>query len=240
MPTMDSNVTANTTAADLQEPRSEAQAAALPGPVGPGNKKRRSRAKQLDWNRHRDELKQLYVHEEKTLAEVMETMETKYRFVARSVCRMAIGLIVDHNNPGLTPSSKQDYKRVFKAWEWRRYLPRGVAQAMVRKGEARERAGRDTVFLYGGREVTRDQAAQSYARARQASTAEGWVVGAWVRSVLRERMSLIRSTQSLQPPRASATTLPPQLCHRQSQTSQSNWRLRSMLKNGRVIQCTTS
>ncbi len=62
----------------------ETQAGALPGHAGP-SKKRRPRAKGLNWQGHRGVLKQLYMHEEKTLKDVMAIMETEHGFVARSV-----------------------------------------------------------------------------------------------------------------------------------------------------------
>ncbi len=47
------------------------------------NKKGRSRSKQLAWERHKELLKQLYLHDGQKLTEVMEVMRTAHNFEAR-------------------------------------------------------------------------------------------------------------------------------------------------------------
>ena len=86
MPRMDnSNNIANTASLGLvQEAHSETRGC-LPIP-----QRRRAGTKNLDWATHRDVLKQLYMHEEKTLKDVMRIMESKHGFVARSVSRLSL------------------------------------------------------------------------------------------------------------------------------------------------------
>ncbi|KAH6626571.1 ankyrin repeat-containing domain protein [Chaetomium sp. MPI-SDFR-AT-0129] len=86
-------------AAETQGPSQTAGTPRLEG------KRRRSKYKHLDWNKHRSLLDQLYVREQKTLEEVMEIMQSKNGFVA----------------------SKQAFKRVFKGWGFRRYGRRAPA-----------------------------------------------------------------------------------------------------------------
>ena len=71
----------------LQGAEPETSAATRPGRVGLSSTKRRPRAKDLDWKGHRAVLEQLYMHEEKTLKDVMAIMEIEHGFVARSVRR---------------------------------------------------------------------------------------------------------------------------------------------------------
>ena len=93
MARMDSNNLANTTSLGLVE---GAESQTRPRPPTPqelprlSSKRRRMKTKNLDWARHRDVLKQLYMHEEKTLKDVMRIMESRHGFVARSVSRLLL------------------------------------------------------------------------------------------------------------------------------------------------------
>ena len=81
---MDNNTTTNNTLDLLQNAEGQSQAAARPEGVG-SSKKRRSRSnlKQREFVKHRDVLKQLYMHEEKTLDDVMGVLKSKHGFEAR-------------------------------------------------------------------------------------------------------------------------------------------------------------
>ncbi|KAF5705093.1 rhomboid family [Fusarium mundagurra] len=90
---------------------------------------RRRKYDNLDWESHRAVLKQLYLDENKTLAETMAKMKERYSFVA----------------------SEKLYKLQFKKWAWQKNLPATHSQFMVDKINKRRREERkETVFTFGG------------------------------------------------------------------------------------------
>ncbi|KAK7419225.1 hypothetical protein QQZ08_010937 [Neonectria magnoliae] len=90
--------------------------------------RRRSRYRQLNWDRQKARLKTLYLDENKTLKETMSIMKDKYSFVA----------------------SEKLYKERLKQWGRHKNLPVPIAEFMAgRAKERRRKRGRETVFTYG-------------------------------------------------------------------------------------------
>ncbi|KAF5654111.1 rhomboid family [Fusarium sp. NRRL 25303] len=90
---------------------------------------RRRKYDNLDWESHREVLKQLYLDDNNTLAETMAKMKEKYSFVA----------------------SEKLYKLQFKKWDWQKNLPATHSRFMVDKINKRRREERkETVFTFGG------------------------------------------------------------------------------------------
>ncbi|RDW80899.1 hypothetical protein BP5796_05597 [Coleophoma crateriformis] len=107
---------------------------------------RRSRQGNLDLEDHKDELKNLYLIEDKSLKEVMTIM---------------------HENHSL-PISMKRYKDRFEAWGWRKNLPGEYAQWMVQKAHKRKREdGKETVFHYGGLQWDKAEAERSATRSKK-------------------------------------------------------------------------
>ncbi|CZR60682.1 uncharacterized protein PAC_10578 [Phialocephala subalpina] len=87
-----------------------------------------------DWEKHHDEIKRLYIDENKTLPETMEIMA---------------------NELGFEPSLEQ-YKKQFKKWNWSKYVPTKEAFWMDSKATKRKREEKkDTIFDYRGQTYTK-------------------------------------------------------------------------------------
>ncbi|KPM45639.1 hypothetical protein AK830_g910 [Neonectria ditissima] len=109
-------------------------------PTGP---KRRSRYRQLNWNRQKARLKTVYLDENKSLAETMQIMKNEYSFDA----------------------SVKLYKEKFKQWGWSKNLPVPIAEFIVGKAKERRRnRGEETVFTYGGRQWDQARAEHTLSR----------------------------------------------------------------------------
>ncbi|KAL8960231.1 MAG: hypothetical protein Q9193_003028 [Seirophora villosa] len=111
-----------------------------------GRSSRRARSGHLDWSAHKDTIKELYLDQNMTLAQTMKAMNEQYSFDA----------------------SKKLYKTMFKEWNWSKNLSADAAQKMVEKSKRRKREeNKDTVFLYGGREVESHRLESTVARAKK-------------------------------------------------------------------------
>ncbi|KAM0277130.1 hypothetical protein ACHAO9_012640 [Fusarium lateritium] len=97
---------------------------------------RRRRYDNLDWESHREVLKQLYLDDNNTLSETMARMEERYSFVA----------------------SEKLYKLQFKKWGWQKNLPATHSLFMVDIINKRRREqGKETVFSFGGQKWDYDK-----------------------------------------------------------------------------------
>ncbi|KAK4228436.1 hypothetical protein QBC38DRAFT_414506 [Podospora fimiseda] len=111
----------------------------------PKARSRRSKYGNLDWEKHKSELKQLYLDDNLTQPEVLGIMQMQHSFLA----------------------SAKLYKEKFKEWGWEKNLPSGHARFMKLKDEERRREeGKSTLFHYGGREYTAERAAKTLSRAK--------------------------------------------------------------------------
>lgn len=70
------------------------------------------------WNNHKAAIERLYLAEDKTLKDVMDTMETSHNFQATYVKEHKL------SSESLTDvlSSKSQYERQFKSWKFRKNL----------------------------------------------------------------------------------------------------------------------
>ncbi|KAK8084450.1 hypothetical protein PG997_005721 [Apiospora hydei] len=107
---------------------------------------RRSKYKHLDWDAHKDIIRQLYLDDDKTLAETMDTMKNTHSFEA----------------------SHKLYKAKFKEWHWVKNLPFDTATFMMGKAKARKRVeDKETVFSFGGRNWETSRIESTLARANK-------------------------------------------------------------------------
>jgi hypothetical protein len=66
------------------------------------------------------------------------------------------------------------YKEQFDVWQWKKKLPKEVAQFMTEKAKKRKReAQKDTLFSYGGKKWTRARAEKSVARSKPGQEPSG-------------------------------------------------------------------
>jgi len=66
---------------------------------------------------------------------------------------------------GFNFDRQKAYKEQFDLWQWKKKLPKEVAQFMTEKAKKRKREERkDTLFSYGGKKWTRARAEKSVAR----------------------------------------------------------------------------
>ncbi|KXH48083.1 hypothetical protein CNYM01_11608 [Colletotrichum nymphaeae SA-01] len=97
---------------------------------------KRRKHNSLNWDLHQSELKQLYLNEDKTLAETMKVMKERHNFDA----------------------STKLYKLQFKKWEWHKNLPATHSRFMVEKARKRKHEeNKDTVFTYGNQTWDRNK-----------------------------------------------------------------------------------
>ncbi|KAL9010743.1 MAG: hypothetical protein Q9173_004349 [Seirophora scorigena] len=115
-----------------------------------GRSSRRARSGHLDWSAHKDTIKELYLDQNMTLAQTMKAMNEQYSFDA----------------------SVKLYKTKFKEWNWSKNRSADTARKMVEKSKRRKREGnKDTVFLYGGREVESHRLESTLARTKKPKVA---------------------------------------------------------------------
>ncbi|KAF8849071.1 hypothetical protein BDZ45DRAFT_810268 [Acephala macrosclerotiorum] len=113
----------------------------------PRRSARRSRNGYTDLATYKEELKRLYLMENKSLKDVMADMNGKYS----------------------VPESMKRYKEQFDAWGWRKNLPGEYAQWMAQKANKRKREdGKDTIFIYGGAEWDKGVVERSAVRSKKA------------------------------------------------------------------------
>jgi hypothetical protein len=116
---------------------------------------RRSRRGNLDFETHKEELKRLYLTEDKSLKDVMAIMKEEHSL----------------------PESTKRYKEKFEAWGWRKNLPGEYAQWMAQKAHKRQREdGKETVFLYGGLQWDKADAEKSVTRSKKVRHETGSIV----------------------------------------------------------------
>ncbi|KAK3376581.1 Clr5 domain-containing protein [Lasiosphaeria ovina] len=93
----------------------------------------RSKYKGLDWDTHKPMMKTLYMDKDMSLTDTMGVMERECSFKA----------------------SQKAYKEQFDSWQWKKKLPKEIAQYMVEKDKKRKRQGKKgTVYKWGGRKWT--------------------------------------------------------------------------------------
>ncbi|KAH7169989.1 hypothetical protein EDB81DRAFT_150522 [Dactylonectria macrodidyma] len=136
-----------------QPPSGDPQvSSALQADVAPGS--RRSKYGNLDWERHKPQLQQIYLKDNNSLAETMKIMRTQHSFEA----------------------SQKLYKSKFKDWGWNKNLPGHIAEFMVETAKKRKRdRGSDTVFSYGGRNYDESRAMNTLSRTKQRAENEAEV-----------------------------------------------------------------
>ncbi|KAI0454976.1 hypothetical protein F5B21DRAFT_473344 [Xylaria acuta] len=124
----------------------------LPGPSEPDPSsgipwvRKRTRYGHLDWVAHRNEIRRLYLEEDRTLKETMDIMAKTYSFNA----------------------SEKLYKKKFKEWGWPKNLPVEMAVFITQKTrERKQEENKDTVFIYGGRHFDYKRAEDTISRARR-------------------------------------------------------------------------
>ncbi|KAH8884179.1 hypothetical protein GQ53DRAFT_830103 [Thozetella sp. PMI_491] len=111
------------------------------------NPARRTKYGSLNWEQHRDEMRIIYLDENKSLADTMRIMRGKYNFEA----------------------STKLYKDKFKEWGWQKNLPTKIALFMTDKAKKRKRdKGKETIFTYRERPWTKARAESTLTRAKKA------------------------------------------------------------------------
>ncbi|KAJ2996040.1 hypothetical protein NUW58_g1107 [Xylaria curta] len=124
-----------------------------PSDAGPSSNappaRKRARYGNLDWEAHKNEIRKLYLDQDRTLKETMEVMAQTHSFNA----------------------SEKLYKKKFKEWNWPKNIPVDIAFFMAQKArERREEQNKDTVFIYGGRHFDHKRAEDTISRAKRPRT----------------------------------------------------------------------
>ncbi|KAI1130526.1 hypothetical protein F5Y10DRAFT_235429 [Nemania abortiva] len=124
----------------------------LSGPVppvdGPQTRKR-TKYRHLHWDAHKNEIRELYLDQDCTLKDTMEIMANTRSFNA----------------------SEKLYKKKFKEWGWSKNLPVEMAVVMAQKmRERKQKENKDTVFIYGGRQIDYKKVEDTISRAKRSRT----------------------------------------------------------------------
>lgn len=128
----------------------------------------RSKYKGLDWDTHKPMMKTLYMDKDMSLTDTMGVMERECSFKA----------------------SQKAYKEQFDSWQWKKKLPKEIAQYMVEKDKKRKRQGKKgTVYKWGGRKWTGERAKKSFTRSKAGNNPP-------------EVMPTLRTVSLTEPPRA--------------------------------------
>ncbi|MCJ1381030.1 hypothetical protein MMC17_004139 [Xylographa soralifera] len=115
----------------------------------------RGRYNNVDWERHKEEIRKLYLMENKILDDTMRIMKAKHS----------------------VPESKKLYKERFKTWGWQKNLPGDKAQWMTQKATKRKREDKkETIFLFGGQKWDKAKAQRSATRSKKVATEADFIV----------------------------------------------------------------
>lgn len=110
------------------------------------------------WNEHKDEIRRVYVDEDKTLRETMQLIEQDWGFKSRSASHNIL-LRLHHVLASLKMHcSERKWKMKIKEWNFDKNIPAREMNFMVEKAEKRKlNEGKTTIFLRGGIEVPKEK-----------------------------------------------------------------------------------
>jgi hypothetical protein len=109
------------------------------------SRQKAARIGQAEWESHREEMRTLYLLEDKSLRDVISHMENEYNFSATCV--------PNNHFPGSKDSwsyRKAQYERQFRSWEFCKNLSSVGWNFVNKRMEKRRRDGKESVlYLYG-------------------------------------------------------------------------------------------
>lgn len=142
----------------MDETREQTEATALPdGEVSVPAKCSCKARNNQKWNAYKDEIRQLYILEDKTLKETMDMIEQKHGFKARYV-EFARSVSCFSTSSHADVSSERNWKTKLKQWKFEKNVPANEMTFMVAKaGKWKMTEGKDTVFFRAGARITSDR-----------------------------------------------------------------------------------
>ncbi|KAE8447737.1 hypothetical protein EG329_010544 [Mollisiaceae sp. DMI_Dod_QoI] len=100
------------------------------------------------WERHKDNIRIVYMDMNHSLKETMEIIKNIYHFKARSV------RVRFTNSSPLMPVSERKWKEKLKSWKFEKNIPSTAMSILVAKSEKRKmEQGKETQFFYCGAEI---------------------------------------------------------------------------------------